>query len=106
MYLPKKKFFAQRERVKLLSYPKKCCFYSRLYDFLQTMTSQIESSRLSQYVRLYENQLFWVANKSIETTFLCGPVFGILFLATFHGLYFYTMYTDTQLNTGLYHDIF
>ena len=40
-------FFVQRERVKLLSRPKKCYFHSPLELFWLTMTSQIESTRLS-----------------------------------------------------------
>ena len=43
-YLIKIVFFAQRERVKLLSRPKKYYFLSPLYCFLLTMTSQIEST--------------------------------------------------------------
>ena len=42
-------FFAQRERVKLLSCPKKCYFHSPLELFCLTMTSQIESTSSIQY---------------------------------------------------------
>ena len=77
---PKKISLVQRVRVKLLSRPKKCYFCSRLYNFWLTMTSQIESSKLCQYVRLYENQLLCLATKSIETTILA--TFVPNFLAT------------------------
>ena len=33
--------------------------------------------------------------------FKCGLICGTLFLTTFYDLYFYTMYTVTQLSTGL-----
>ena len=49
----------------IFSCTKKCYFYSWLY-------SQIESNELSQYARLYENQLSRPAIKSIETTRLAA----------------------------------
>ena len=49
-------FLAQRERVKLLSHPKKCYFHSPLVIVWLTMTSPIESTRLTQYTPLYKNE--------------------------------------------------
>ena len=46
-----KGFFTQRERVKLLSRPKKCYFHSPLYGFWLTMISQIKSIWLTNILR-------------------------------------------------------
>ena len=70
MCLPIKVIFAQRERVKLLSSPKKCYFHSPLYVFWLTMTSKIESSRWSLNTLLYEKWKF--ERKSSQWRILYG----------------------------------
>ena len=61
MYWPKIVIFVQRELVKLLSHPKKCYFYSSLYIFWLTMTSQIDWPNIWK-------QTFWELTKSMKTT--------------------------------------
>ena len=58
-------FFAQRERVKLLSSPKKSYFHSPLELFWLTMTSQ-KKAELYSIVWKWKK---WEGNKSMETTF-------------------------------------
>ena len=63
-----KTFLRKESDENLLPRQRKCYFYSWLYDFWLTLTSSIESSRFSKYVRVYKKQHFGVAIKSIETT--------------------------------------
>ena len=55
-----------------LPLPKKCYFHSPLYSFRLTMTSQIESSRLTQYTLLYEKGIKKVEIQSMKTTQIKG----------------------------------
>ena len=71
---PKMLFCAKREESEynLLPLPKKCYFHSPLYSFRLTMTSQIESSRLTQYTLLYEKGIKKVEIQSMKTTQIKG----------------------------------